>query len=774
MEDQKIRTIDDSIKVVKDSWSKDIAEIRSLLHELVENLATIKPTPVEFRRFCGEDPELWISQAERYFKFHGTLENNMLLRASLYLDGEALEWFRWLFRNKQLSDWEHFVAKVRIRFGKQHLESPEGHEATIREYSTDIEDKLVPCEIAQFPFTEILCVESKKLLAAPALASEMQPNLDDRKSEEFQVFYEMSNSRCPTVFAKAQSDAPVEMIAEEATCLESSKAQLFAESTQRDMPVKYVTAPSLDHVQWKIEVETFEDMYLAKFLMEPVIIEDLCLDKLFMENEDVIPRSDIFSDEMLSDDDHEESTELSSTFMALTSSTEKEKAHTLFEDLRKRGCLFAKLYDWQPVGGVAMDMLGRSSQLVHAGNYIYDAVEFMDMDLLDIGLNMKPFRGLAKLGFQTVIYFLQRYSSSIADLVVYLKFANLLFDPSIHNIVITYAINGNMFAHSVVFSTYDPIATLWGDWVYSEGKSASRVVFILAICKDAGLCGQVSARQRFDLYPYDPGIQVLLPNAYGLVCRKGVVANVLLGGGCTYYSVELLPRPKLLSATAADIVEAPEDAGWITLDHRYMDKGVQHSFNYFIPNVRWRNLFSMAIISVRKQTFRGMPCPMLTLGMGKGVVHFEIRLVCVALSCAFICTDAGVISQYVKLIADALLGSLRYDIRYKVEDPFDWTKLISLQDDNLGTNSHISGWLSLTADGYSHYHIIASHTRCKEIALNCLFAFDSVKRILLQFLLYSNLADKVLFEAGGIVVNSVSDSVEDIFGNLENYVWDPF
>ncbi|OIT31171.1 hypothetical protein A4A49_36213 [Nicotiana attenuata] len=704
-------------------------------------------------------------------------------------------------------------------------------------------DQLVPCEIAEFPFTEILCVKSKKPLAAPALPSEMQPDLEDRKSEEVQVFYEMSNSRCPTVYAKAQSDAPVEMITEEATCPKSSKVQLFAESPQRAIPVKYVTAPSLDHVQRQIEFEIFEDMYLAKFLMEPAIIEDLCLDKLFMENEDVIPRTNLSVWDP----------ELSSKFMALTSSTKKEEAHTLFEDLRKRACLFAKLYDWQPVGGVPMaiecscyfqnsctsynllgesiahsflysfdgapshleeqymltqfryfrsglmwchceiaylvvvmhwllielihyeeditcyspvykilmmlscgvgvpastvltlhqpskvlamladkegwkskvqanflkldkglhyfnlmeesklehdnaqyviivDMLGRSSQLVHAGNYIYDTIEFMDMDLLDVGLNMKPFRGLAKLGFQT----------------------------------------------------------------------------------DSGLFGHVSASQRFNLYPYVPGIQVLPPNTYGHVCRKGVVANVLLGGSCTYYSVELLPRPKLLSAAAADIVEAPEDAGWMTSDHRYMDKRVQHSFNHFIPSVRWFDLFSMAIISVRKQKFRGMPFPMLTLGMEKGVVHFEIRLICVALSCAFICTDAGVISQYVMLVVDALLGTLRYDIRYKVEDPFDWMKLISLQDDNLGTSLHISGWLSLMADGYSHYHITMSHTRGKEVTLNCLFGVDSVKRILLQFLLYSNLADKVLSEAGGIVVNSVSDSVEDIFGNLENYVWDPF
>ncbi|XP_018630725.1 uncharacterized protein [Nicotiana tomentosiformis] len=320
-------------------------------------------------------------------------------------------------------------------------------------------------------------------------------------------------------------------------------------------------------------------------------------------------------------------------------------------------------------------MLGRSSQLVHAGNNIYEAAEFMDMDLLVVGVNMKPFRGLSKVGFQIVIYSLQHYSSSTADLVVYLKFSSLPFDP----------------------------ATLWDDWIYSEGKPASCVVFTIAMCKDARLVERVVASQCFDLYLYDPGIQILLPNTYGPVRRKEVVANVLLGGVCTYYSVKLLPRPKELSATAANFVEAPEDAGWMTLDHRYINKKVQHSFNHFIPSVRWRDLFSMAIISVMKLKLREMPYPMLILGMGKRVVHIEIRLICVALSCAFLCTDARVMSHYIKLVADAFLCTLRYDIRL----------------------------LSLMADIDFRHYIITPRTRCEGVAVNCLFAVDSVKRILL-------------------------------------------
>ncbi|OIT39150.1 calcium-dependent protein kinase 29 [Nicotiana attenuata] len=177
MEDQLFRTIDDSIKVVKDPWSKDIDEIRSLLHKLVENLATSKPTPVRFQRFSGEDPELWISQAERYFEFY-------------YLEGEALEWFQWLLRNKQLTDWDHFVAKVRIHFHKQHLESAEGHMATIKDYSTEIEAQMFDNMSHGCCCSKLFTTERSDV---NVLTDAMESNSNNENSEDIQVFDESSH-----------------------------------------------------------------------------------------------------------------------------------------------------------------------------------------------------------------------------------------------------------------------------------------------------------------------------------------------------------------------------------------------------------------------------------------------------------------------------------------------------------------------------------------------------------------------------------------------------
>ena len=63
-----------------------------------------KPASVEMPRFYGDNPESWVFQAERYFDSYNISEDHKLSLASFYLDGEAREWYRWLFRNKQLSE----------------------------------------------------------------------------------------------------------------------------------------------------------------------------------------------------------------------------------------------------------------------------------------------------------------------------------------------------------------------------------------------------------------------------------------------------------------------------------------------------------------------------------------------------------------------------------------------------------------------------------------------------------------------------------------------
>ncbi|KAH0758726.1 hypothetical protein KY290_022219 [Solanum tuberosum] len=277
MEDQIVRTIKDSIKVMKDTWSKDLAEFRSILHELVGNLPTSKPSTIEFQRFCGKNPELWISQAEQYFDFYEIAENHKLSLALSYLDGAALTWYQWLFQNKQLVDWKHFAAKVLIRFHKRHLKSQEGrlvnlwHVPTVTEYPSPFEaispgfsepDILSPCLVHVHPQRSDI---SNSLLPQNFEKKSEYPT----KTNAYKMYDKMLNN-CPKVFTLVPLDDQIEMSDEDDIDLDTSEIQQFHGTPQRDMSERYVISISLDSGSPKQQIEfaSFEDMYLLEFFSE--------------------------------------------------------------------------------------------------------------------------------------------------------------------------------------------------------------------------------------------------------------------------------------------------------------------------------------------------------------------------------------------------------------------------------------------------------------------------------------------------------------------------
>ncbi|CAM6038210.1 unnamed protein product [Sphagnum compactum] len=60
-------------------------------------------------------------------------------------------------------------------------------------------------------------------------------------------------------------------------------------------------------------------------------------------------------------------------------------------------------------------------------------------------------------------------------------------------------------------------------------------------------------------------------------------------------------------------------------------------------------------------------------------VEIEREFVCEALSCDLVGMNKVLMSQYIEFVADRLLVSLGYVKKYKVQNPFDWMELISLQ-----------------------------------------------------------------------------------------------
>ncbi|KAG9453191.1 hypothetical protein H6P81_006095 [Aristolochia fimbriata] len=189
MVDTRLKALDDSMKIVQDSQAHFMKELQGLnvmvsglnvmvetqqklMHEMLNHLTSLsshihdsrgdssrfrtgssssssvhgtgsqsiptllhKPTSVEFGRFSGGNPNSWVFQAKQYFDFYHILDDQKLSLASFYLEGEALEWYRWLYENKQLVDWDHFVEKLVRQFRKRNLEAPEGR-AKLRQIST--------------------------------------------------------------------------------------------------------------------------------------------------------------------------------------------------------------------------------------------------------------------------------------------------------------------------------------------------------------------------------------------------------------------------------------------------------------------------------------------------------------------------------------------------------------------------------------------------------------------------------------------------------------
>lgn len=74
-----------------------------------------------------------------------------------------------------------------------------------------------------------------------------------------------------------QPDTPNKMLDEATLGPQHSEAQLFDECPSKYMQKRYLTANSLvrGSNKQKIKFETFDDMYLGEFFLEPAIIVNL-------------------------------------------------------------------------------------------------------------------------------------------------------------------------------------------------------------------------------------------------------------------------------------------------------------------------------------------------------------------------------------------------------------------------------------------------------------------------------------------------------------------
>ncbi|XP_058767801.1 uncharacterized protein LOC131641513 [Vicia villosa] len=86
----------------------------------IPNLTPLPPfrTPkLELSMFDGSNPLKWLFQADQYFNFYQLPPENRLGMMSFYMKGEALSWFKWMYKNQELTDWFSFTRALELRFG---------------------------------------------------------------------------------------------------------------------------------------------------------------------------------------------------------------------------------------------------------------------------------------------------------------------------------------------------------------------------------------------------------------------------------------------------------------------------------------------------------------------------------------------------------------------------------------------------------------------------------------------------------------------------------
>ena len=100
---------------------------------------------IDVPRFDGRDPMGWIFKISQLFEYQNTPEEERITVASFYLDGAALSWYQWMFRNGFITSWSGFLQALESRFAPSFYDDPKGalfkltQRGTVNEYLTEFE-----------------------------------------------------------------------------------------------------------------------------------------------------------------------------------------------------------------------------------------------------------------------------------------------------------------------------------------------------------------------------------------------------------------------------------------------------------------------------------------------------------------------------------------------------------------------------------------------------------------------------------------------------------
>ena len=78
---------------------------------------------LNFPTFNGENPSGWVYKCERFFKYNGVEEKEIVNLESIHLERKALEWFQGCEASAKNLNWRVFSTDMIIQFGPGKYEN---------------------------------------------------------------------------------------------------------------------------------------------------------------------------------------------------------------------------------------------------------------------------------------------------------------------------------------------------------------------------------------------------------------------------------------------------------------------------------------------------------------------------------------------------------------------------------------------------------------------------------------------------------------------------
>ena len=96
-------------------------------------------------KFDGQDPLGWIFKITQFFNYQCLPEVERLTVVGFYMEGPALSWYQWMYRNRFLTSWPTMLQALESRFSPSFFDDPQGvlfklhQRCSVTEYLTEFE-----------------------------------------------------------------------------------------------------------------------------------------------------------------------------------------------------------------------------------------------------------------------------------------------------------------------------------------------------------------------------------------------------------------------------------------------------------------------------------------------------------------------------------------------------------------------------------------------------------------------------------------------------------